>query len=206
MAKYLGAKLKLSRREGSDLFLKSGIRDVGTKCNLDKLPGQHGYKRSRLSDYGLQLRAKQKIRRIYGILENQFFNYYKRSIRIKGDTSSILLELLERRLDNVVYRMGFGVTRSESRQLVSHKSIMVNDKIINIASFEVSPGDIIKVSPKSCNQDRIKYSLEISQQRELSSWLEVDIKKMEGVFKDVPKRSLISADIQEYLVLEFYSK
>ncbi len=206
MAKYLGAKLKLSRREGTDLFLKSGLRDIESKCNLDKLPGQHGYRKSRLSDYGFQLRAKQKIRRIYGILEKQFFNYYKRSLRIKGNTGSILLKLLERRLDNVVYRMGFGITRYESRQLVNHKCVMVNNKVINIASFEVSPGDIIKIVEKSCNQDRIKYSLEFFKQRELPSWLEVNIKNMEGVFKSVPKRSFLSADIQEYLVLEFYSK
>ncbi len=206
MAKYLGAKLKLSRREGSDLFLKSGLRDIESKCKLDRLPGQHGYKKSRLSDYGLQLRAKQKIRRIYGILENQFFNYYKKSLRFKGNTGSILLKFLERRLDNVVYRMGFSVTRCEARQLINHKSIMVNNNIVNISSFEVSPGDIIKVTKKSCNQDRIKYALELSQQRELSSWLEVNIKKMEGIFKDIPKRVFISADIQEHLVLEFYSK
>ncbi len=206
MAKYLGAKLKLSRREGSDLFLKSGLRDIESKCKLDRLPGQHGYKKSRLSDYGLQLRAKQKIRRIYGILENQFFNYYKKSLRLKGNTGSILLKFLERRLDNVVYRMGFSVTRCEARQLINHKSIMVNNNIVNISSFEVFPGDVIKVVKKSCNQDRIKYSLELSQQRELSSWLEVNYKNMEGIFKNVPKRILISADIQEHLVLEFYSK
>ncbi len=206
MAKYLGAKLKLSRREGSDLFLKSGLREIESKCNLDKLPGQHGYRKSRLSDYGIQLRAKQKIRRIYGILEKQFFNYYKRSLRIKGNTGSTLLKLLERRLDNVVYRMGFGITRYESRQLVNHRCIMVNNKIINIASFEVSPGDTIKIVEKYCNQDRIKYSLEFFKQRELPSWLEVNIKHMEGVFKSIPKRSYLSADIQEYLVLEFYSK
>ncbi len=206
MAKYLGAKLKLSRREGTDLFLKSGLRDIESKCSLDKLPGQHGYRKSRLSDYGFQLRAKQKIRRIYGILEKQFFNYYKKSLRIKGNTGNILLKLLERRLDNVVYRMGFGVTRYEARQLVNHKCIMVNNKIINIASFEVSPGDVIKVVEKYCNQERIKYSLELFKQRELPSWLEVNIKNMEGIFKMIPKRSFLSADIQEYLVLEFYSK
>ncbi len=206
MAKYLGAKLKLSRREGSDLFLKSGLRDIESKCNLEKLPGQHGYRKSRLSDYGVQLRAKQKVRRIYGISENQFFNYYKKSLRFKGNTGSILLKLLERRLDNVVYRMGFGVTRNESRQLVNHKSIMVNNNVINIASFEVFPGDVIKVVKKSLNQDRIKYSLEIFKQRELPVWLQVNIKKMEGIFVNIPKRSYLSADIQEHLILEFYSK
>ncbi len=206
MAKYLGAKLKLSRREGSDLFLKSGLRDIESKCNLEKLPGQHGYRKSRLSDYGVQLRAKQKVRRIYGISENQFFNYYKKALSFKGNTGSILLKLLERRLDNVVYRMGFGVTRNESRQLVNHKCIMVNNNIVNIASFEVSPGDIIKVVKKSINQERIKYSLEISKQRELPVWLQVNAKKMEGIFMNIPKRSYLSADIQEHLILEFYSK
>ncbi len=206
MAKYLGAKLRLSRREGSDLFLKSGLRDIESKCNLEKLPGQHGYKKSRLSDYGFQLRAKQKIRRIYGISENQFFNYYKKSLKFKGNTGSLLLKLLERRLDNVVYRMGFGVTRRESRQLVNHKCIIVNNNIVNIASFSVSPGDIIKIIKKSCNQERIKYSLEIFKQRELPVWLQVNIKKMEGIFLNIPKRNYLSADIQEHLVLEFYSK
>ncbi len=206
MAKYLGAKLKLSRREGSDLFLKSGLREIESKCNLEKLPGQHGYRKSRLSDYGVQLRAKQKVRRIYGISENQFLNYYKKALRFKGNTGSILLKLLERRLDNVVYRMGFGVTRRESRQLVNHKCIMVNNNIINIASYQVSVGDVIKVSKKSCYQDRIKYSLEIFKQREFPIWLQVNIKNMEGIFSSVPKRSYLSADIQEHLILEFYSK
>ncbi len=206
MAKYLGAKLRLSRREGSDLFLKSGLRDIESKCNLDKFPGQHGYRKSRLSDYGFQLRAKQKIRRMYGISENQFYNYYKKSLKLKGNTGSLLLKLLERRLDNVVYRMGFGVTRRESRQLVNHKCIMVNNKVINISSFKVSPGDIIKVSKRSLNQDRIKYSLELFKQRELPAWLQVNIKKLEGIFVSIPKRSYLSADIQEHLVLEFYSK
>ncbi len=206
MAKYLGSKLKLSRREGSDLFLKSNLRSIESKCRIDRLPGQHGYKKSRISDYGLQLRAKQKIRRIYGVLEKQFLNYYKKSIRLKGNTGEILLKFLERRLDNVVYRMGFGSTRAESRQLVNHKLIIVNNKVVNIPSYLVYPNDVIKVSYRAKNQDRIKYSLELFKQREIPLWVEVDFKKMEGIFKYIPNRNLLFADIQEHLILEFYSK
>ncbi len=206
MAKYLGPKLKLSRREGVDLFLKSNLRDIESKCKIDHLPGQHYYKKNRLSDYGNQLREKQKVRRIYGILEKQFLNYYKKSVKLKGNTSDILFSFLERRLDNVVYRMGFGSTRAEARQLVNHKCILVNNKIINIPSFMIFSNDLISVRNKAKNQDRIKYSLELFKQRELPNWIEVDIKKMEGLFKFVPQKKYIFSDIEEHLILEFYSK
>ncbi len=206
MVKYLGSKLKLSRRQGTDLFLKSNLRPIESKCNISRLPGQHGYKKNRLSDYGLQLREKQKIRYIYGITEKQFLNYYKKSVCLKKNTSEILFLFLERRLDNVVYRMGFGVTRSESRQLINHKCILVNNKIVNIPSFLVSLNDIISIRNKAKNQDRIKYSLELFKQRELPNWLEIDIKKLEGVFKFFPKKKYIFPDIEDHLILEFYSK
>ncbi len=206
MAKYLGSKLKLSRREGTDLFLKSNLRSIESKCKIDRLPGQHGYKKSRISDYGLQLREKQKIRRIYCILEKQFLNYYKKSIRLKGNTGEILFSFLERRLDNIVYRMGFGVTRLESRQLVSHKLIKVNNNIVNIPSYLVKPYDIISIVNKAKEQVRIKYSLELFKQREIPIWLEINIKKMEGLIKYIPKRKNFFPDIKEHLVLEFYSK
>ncbi|XBC39661.1 MAG: 30S ribosomal protein S4 [Buchnera aphidicola (Chaetogeoica yunlongensis)] len=206
MAKYLGPKLRLSRREGTDLFLKSGIRSIDSKCKLDQLPGQHGIKRQRLSDYGIQLREKQKVRRLYGILESQFRNYYKRASRLKGNTGENLLYLLENRLDNVVYRMGFGATRSESRQLINHKSILVNNCIVNIPSYQVSSGDVVSVHTKSKLQSRIKASLELSEQREKSIWMEVNISKMEGIYKRFPERSDLSTEINEYLIVELYSK
>lgn len=206
MARYLGPKLKLSRREGTDLFLKSGVRAVDSKCKIEQAPGQHGAKRPRLSDYGVQLREKQKVRRIYGVLERQFRNYYKAAARLKGNTGENLLTLLERRLDNVVYRMGFGATRAESRQLVSHKAILVNGKVVNIASYSVSPEDVVTVREKAKNQARIKASLEIATQREKPTWVEVDNAKMEGIFKRLPERSDLSADINEQLIVELYSK
>ncbi|MBX4180764.1 30S ribosomal protein S4 [Sodalis sp. CWE] len=206
MAKYLGPKLKLSRREGTDLFLKSGIRTIDSKCKIEKLPGQHNSRKSRLSDYGIQLREKQKVRRIYGIFERQFTNYYKKAARLKGNTGENLLQLLERRLDNVVYRMGFGATRTESRQLVSHKAIMVNSKIINVASYQVNSNDIISVCEKAKRQHRIHASLELAEQRSKQIWIEVNISKMEGVFKHIPERTAISADIDEHLIVELYSK
>ncbi|MFI4847252.1 MAG: 30S ribosomal protein S4 [Candidatus Makana argininalis] len=207
MSKYIGPKLKLSRREGTDLFLKSGCRSVESKCKIEKLPGHFGIKKNRLSDYGIQLREKQKVKRLYGILERQFRNYYYKSIRLKGNTGENLLKLLESRLDNVVYRMGFGSTRSESRQLVSHKSITVNKNIVNIASYQVKINDVIGVKNKSQNQLRIKSSLELSQNnREKISWIEVNINKMEGVFKFIPERNLIYKDINEKLIVELYSK
>ncbi|AAK03475.1 TPA: 30S ribosomal protein S4 [Pasteurella multocida] len=206
MARYLGPKLKLSRREGTDLFLKSGVRAIESKCKIDTAPGQHGARKPRLSDYGSQLREKQKVRRIYGILERQFRNYYKEANRLKGNTGENLLVLLEGRLDNVVYRMGFAATRAEARQLVSHKAIVVNGRVVNIPSFQVSVNDVVAVREKSKKQARIKASLELAEQREKPTWLEVDAAKMEGVFKRVPERSDLSADINEHLIVELYSK
>lgn len=206
MARYLGPKLKLSRREGTDLFLKSGVRAIDSKCKIDTAPGQHGARKPRLSDYGSQLREKQKVRRIYGILERQFRNYYTEANRLKGNTGENLLVLLEGRLDNVVYRMGFAATRAEARQLVSHKAIVVNGRVVNIPSFQVSVNDVVAVREKSKKQARIKESLELAEQREKPTWLEVDSAKMEGVFKRVPERSDLSADINEHLIVELYSK
>ena len=206
MARYLGPKLKLSRREGTDLFLKSGVRAIDSKCKIDTAPGQHGARKPRLSDYGSQLREKQKVRRIYGILERQFRNYYKEANRLKGNTGENLLVLLEGRLDNVVYRMGFAATRAEARQLVSHKAIVVNGRVVNIPSFQVSVNDVVAVREKSKKQARIKASLELAEQREKPTWLEVDSAKMEGVFKRVPEHSDLSADINEHLIVELYSK
>jgi len=206
MARYIGPKCKLSRREGTDLFLKSGVRALDSKCKLETIPGVHGARRGRLSDYGVQLREKQKVRRIYGVLEKQFRNYYSEAARIKGATGENLLQLLERRLDNVVYRMGFGVTRAESRQLVSHKAILVNGQAVNVPSYQVQPGDVVSVREKSVNQLRIKNALEVASSRTAISWVEVDSKKMEGKFSSVPERSDLSADINESLIVELYSK
>ncbi|MEM0516126.1 30S ribosomal protein S4 [Pseudoalteromonas sp. YIC-827] len=206
MARYLGPKLKLSRREGTDLFLKSGVRAIDSKCKLENAPGQHGARKGRLSDYGLQLREKQKVRRMYGILEKQFRNYYKEAARLKGNTGENLLQLLEQRLDNVVYRMGFASTRAEARQLVSHKAIMVNGRVVNIPSFNVSPEDQVEIREKSKKQARIVAALELAEQREKPTWVEVDGKKMEGTFKRLPERSDLSADINEQLIVELYSK
>ncbi|XBC40679.1 MAG: 30S ribosomal protein S4 [Buchnera aphidicola (Nurudea yanoniella)] len=206
MAKYLGPKLKLSRREGTDLFLKSGIRSIDSKCKLDKLPGQHGSRKPRLSDYGIQLREKQKVRRLYGILESQFHNYYKRSVRLKGNTGENLLILLEKRLDNIVYRMGFGATRFESRQLISHKSISVNGRLVSIPSYQVTIGDTVCIREKFRKHTRIKAALELLEHRELSDWIEVNVSKMEGIFKRIPERSDLSAEINEHLIVELYSK
>ncbi len=206
MARYLGPKLKLSRREGTDLFLKSGVRAIDSKCKLEAAPGQHGAHKPRLSDYGLQLREKQKVRRIYGVLEKQFRNYYKEAARLKGNTGENLLQLLETRLDNVVYRMGFGATRAEARQLVSHKSIMVNGRVVNIPSFKVSANDVVSIREKSQKQARIKAALEVAAQREKPTWVEVDSAKMEGAFKRLPERSDLSAEINEQLIVELYSK
>ncbi|MDX1302527.1 MULTISPECIES: 30S ribosomal protein S4 [Photobacterium] len=206
MARYLGPKLKLSRREGTDLFLKSGVRAIDTKCKIDNAPGQHGARRGRLSDYGVQLREKQKVRRTYGVLEKQFRNYYKAAARLKGNTGENLLQLLEGRLDNVVYRMGFGATRAESRQLVSHKAILVNGTVVNVPSFKVAANDVVSIREKAKNQARIKAALEVATQRELPTWVEVDSSKLEGTFKRLPERSDLSADINEHLIVELYSK
>ena len=206
MARYIGPKLKLSRREGTDLFLKSGVRAIDSKCKIDTAPGQHGARKPRLSDYGVQLREKQKVRRIYGILEKQFRKYYREAARQKGNTGENLLQLLEGRLDNVVYRMGFGATRAECRQLVSHKAIVVNGRVVNIPSYQVSPEDVITVREKAKKQARIKAALDLSTQREKPTWVEVDTGKMEGVYKRLPERSDLSADINEQLIVELYSK
>ena len=206
MARYLGPKLKLSRREGTDLFLKSGVRAIDTKCKIEQAPGQHGARKPRLSDYGVQLREKQKVRRIYGVLERQFRNYYKEAARLKGNTGENLLGLLEGRLDNVVYRMGFGSTRAEARQLVSHKAICVNGNAVNIPSYQVKPGDVVSIREKSKKQVRIVEALALAEQIGMPAWVQVDAKKMEGAYKSVPERSDLAGDINEQLVVEFYSK
>jgi small subunit ribosomal protein S4 len=206
MARYIGPKCKLARREGTDLFLKSGVRALDSKCKIDNAPGQHGARRGRLSDYGVQLREKQKVRRIYGVLEKQFRGYYKEAARRKGNTGENLLQLLECRLDNVVYRLGFGSTRSEARQLVSHKAIAVNGKTVNIASYQVKEGDVVSVREKSKKQLRIENALKLAESRGGVEWVEVDAKKMEGTFKRVPERVDLSSDINESLIVELYSK
>ena len=206
MARYLGPKLKLSRREGTDLFLKSGVRPIDSKCKIDNAPGQHGIRRGRMSDYAVQLREKQKVRRIYGVLEKQFRNYYKKADRQKGATGENLLKLLEARLDNVVYRMGFGSTRAESRQLVSHKAISVNGGIVNIASYQVRPDDVVAVTEKARGQLRISAALQLASQRGDVDWVDVNADKFEGVFKRLPDREELPAEINENLIVELYSK
>ena len=206
MARYIGPTCKLARREGTDLFLKSGVRSIDSKCNLEIKPGMHGAGRGRLSDYGLQLREKQKVRRIYGVLERQFRNYYKEASRLRGSTGENLLKLLECRLDNVVYRMGFGSTRAEARQVVSHRSIMVNGKVLNIPSYQVKPGDVVSVCEKARGQLRIRAALELAGQRADVPWMDVDSSKMEGTFKALPERQDLAQDINENLIVELYSK
>ena len=206
MARYIGPTCKLSRREGTDLFLKSGVRALDSKCKLETAPGQHGARRGRLSDYGVQLREKQKVRRIYGVLEKQFRNYYKEAARLKGATGENLLRLLECRLDNVVYRMGFGSTRAESRQLVSHKAITVNGHAVNIASYNVKEGDVVAIREKSKTQLRIKNALEIAAQRSDIDWIDVNASSLEGTFKRYPERADLPAEINENLIVELYSK
>ena len=208
MAKYIGPKCKLMRREGADLSLKSSRRAVDTKCKIDNPPGMHGAgtRRPRVSDYGLQLREKQKLRRIYGVLEKQFRNYYQEASRLKGSTGENLLQLLEARLDNVVYRMGFGSTRAEARQLVSHKAIMVNGKIVNVASYMVRPTDVISVREKSRKQARIVESMSLAEQIGFPDWIDVNHSQFEGTFKAFPLRSELPPDINEQLVVELYSK
>lgn len=206
MARYLGPKCKLSRREGTDLLLKGRARDLKSKCKIDKQPGQHGDKRGRTSNYGIQLREKQKLRRMYGVLERQFRNYYKKASRIKGSTGENLLQLLECRLDNVVYRMGFGATRAECRQLVTHKAIEVNNVVVNVPSYHVSPDDVISVREKAKKQLRIQDALNVAEQIGVPDWVEVDAKKMQGKFKFMPERDELSQDINESLVVELYSK
>ncbi|WP_024850352.1 30S ribosomal protein S4 [Hydrogenovibrio kuenenii] len=206
MARYIGPKCKLSRREGTDLFLKSGVRSIESKCKIDQLPGQHGAGRKRVTEYGTQLREKQKVRRIYGVLEKKFRLYYKEADRRKGSTGVNLLQILEARLDNVVYRMGFASTRAEARQLVSHKAIQVNGQAVNIPSYEVSVGDVVSIREKSRSQSRISAALELSAQAGNVGWVEVDASKFEGVYKSVPDRTDLSSDISENLIVELYSK
>jgi len=209
MARYIGPTCKLARREGTDLMLKSPARAVETKCKLDQVPGQHGatMRRGKPTDYASQLREKQKVRRIYGVLEKQFRNYYKKAAKQKGATGENLLKLLETRLDNVVYRMGYAVTRSEARQLVSHKAIEVNGKTCNIASLQIQEGDVVSVREKSKKQLRIQEALNIWKEMNLfADWVAVDASKMTGTFKNVPTRDDLPAEINENLIVELYSK
>ncbi|TMS59327.1 30S ribosomal protein S4 [Imbroritus primus] len=207
MARYIGPKAKLSRREGTDLFLKSARRSLADKCKLDSKPGQHGRTSgARTSDYGNQLREKQKVKRIYGVLERQFRRYFAEADRRKGNTGEKLLQLLESRLDNVVYRMGFGSTRAEARQLVSHKAVTVNGIVLNIPSAQIKAGDVVAVREKSKGQARIVDSLQLAEQNGMPSWVTVDSKKMEGVFKQAPDRADIAGDINESLIVELYSR
>ena len=206
MARYTGPTCKLSRREGADLGLKSRVRSLDSKCNLEKVPGQTTDRRRRMSDYAVQLREKQKVRRIYGVLEKQFRNYYKTAAQAKGNTGETLLQLLEARLDNVVYRMGFGSTRAEARQLVAHKAIEVNGKPTTIPSYQVSVDDEISIRQKSKKQNRIANAVALAEQYGVADWVTVDAKAMKGVFKRVPERSDLPADISEQLIVELYSK
>ena len=207
MARYLGAKLKLSRREGTDLFLKSARRALDSKCKADSKPGQHGrISGVRTSDFGVQLREKQKVKRMYGVLERQFRRYFAEAGRRKGNTGANLIALLESRLDNVVYRMGFGSTRAEARQLVSHRAIVINGAIANISSMLVSPGDVIAVREKARKQNRVVEALSLAEQAGFPTWVEVDSKKMEGKFKALPERSDVARDVNESLVVELYSR
>lgn len=208
MAKYTGSKCRQCRREGGKLFLK-GEKCFTSKCAVESRPfppGQHGQRRTRLSDYANQLREKQKVRRIYGVLEKQFRNYYKKAASTKGSTGDNLLQLLEGRLDNVVYRMGFSASRSESRQLVRHNGISVNGSRVNIPSYQVQPNDVISINEKTRAQIRVQSAMDLAQQRGISDWLDVDIKKMQGVYKARPERGELPADINEHLIVELYSK
>jgi small subunit ribosomal protein S4 len=206
MAKYRGPRCRLSRREGTDLFLKSRGNPLESKCKIDQKPGQHGARRGRESEYATQLRAKQRIRRIYGVLEKQFRNYYKAADRMRGATGTNLLSLLEQRLDNVVYRMGFGSTRAEARQLVSHKAIVVNGVVTNVASYRVQAGDKVEVREKAKKQQRIENAMSVAEQLGLPEWVEVNVAALEGVFKRVPERDELASDMDENLVVELYSK
>jgi small subunit ribosomal protein S4 len=207
VARYLGPKAKLSRREGTDLFLKSARRAIGDKAKFDSKPGQHGRTSgSRTSDFGLQLREKQKVKRMYGVLERQFRRYFAEAERRKGNTGSNLLALLESRLDNVVYRMGFGSTRAEARQLVSHKAIAVNGGVVNISSYLVKAGDVIAVREKSRKQLRVTDAMKLAESIGLPAWVQVDPAKLEGTFKKVPDRDEFGAEINESMIVELYSR
>ena len=207
MARYIGPKCKLARREGTDLFLKSPARSIESKCKFDRMPGQSaGARRPRETVFGTQLREKQKLRRMYGIMEKQFLSYYKKAAASKGATGVALLQLLEGRLDNVVYRMGYGVTRAESRQLVSHKTILVNGTVVNIPSYQVKPGDVVEVREKSKKQLRVTAALELAEQIGFVDWVDVDPVKVKGTFKAAPERDQLPPDIEEALVVALYSK
>lgn len=206
MARYLGPRCKLARREKADLSLMSGVRSLDTKCKLDTPPGVHGARRGRETEYGAQLREKQKLRRTYGVLERQFRNYFKKAARTKGSTGENLLKLLECRLDNVVYKLGFGSTRAEARQLVSHRTILVNGKTVNIPSYTVAPGDQISIKEGAKSQLRIQGALALAQAKPGCSWLEVDVNELKGVFKQVPAMADLPPDINVKLIVELYSK
>jgi len=207
VARHLGPKAKLSRREGTDLFLKSARRAIGDKAKFDSKPGQHGRTSgARTSDYGLQLREKQKVKRMYGVLERQFRRYFEEADRRKGNTGANLLSLLESRLDNVVYRMGFGSTRAEARQLVSHKAITVNGQSVNIPSYMVKAGDVLAIREKSKKQNRVVEALQLAQQVGMPAWVDVNADKAEGIFKSVPDRDAFAADVNESLIVELYSR
>jgi small subunit ribosomal protein S4 len=208
MARYIGPTCKLARREGTDLFLKSPARPLDKKCKLEQKPGQHGAaKKAKNSDYSVQLREKQKVKRIYGVLERQFRRYYAEASRRRGATGENLLQLLECRLDNIVYRLGFAVTRAQARQLVAHRGVKVNGKFVDVPSYQVKIGDVVAIADRAKDQLRIKESLTLSQEMDLApSWLEVDAAKVQGIFKQLPDRSDLSADINENLIVELYSK
>ncbi|BDZ73276.1 30S ribosomal protein S4 [Methylophaga marina] len=206
MGKYRGPTCKLSRREGTDLFLKSRGNPIESKCKIETKPGQHGARRGRDSDYAMQLRAKQRIRRIYGVLEKQFRNYYKSADQKKGATGVNLLSMLEQRLDNVVYRMGFAGTRAEARQLVSHKAILVNGKATNIPSYQVKEGDVVEIREKAKKQERIANAMSVAEQLGFPEWVEVNTKAFSGTFKRLPERDELPAELSENLVVELYSK
>lgn len=206
MARYLGPKCKLARRHKADLSLKSGHRALATKCKLDTAPGVHGARKGRGTEYSIQLSEKQKLKYLYGVLERQFSNYFKKAARLKGSTGENLLKLLECRLDNVLYRMGFGSTRAEARQLVSHRAVLVNGKAVNIPSYSLEPGDVISIRDKAKTQLRIQGALTLAQARQACGWIEVDANELTGVFKQIPERSDLSQDISEKLIVELYSK
>jgi len=206
MARYIGPTCKLSRREGSDLSLKSGLRPLDSKCKADTVPGMHGGKRARLTEFAIQLRAKQKLRRIYGVLEKQFRSYYKMAAQQKGSTGENLLKILESRLDNIVYRMGFASTRAEARQLISHKAVIVNGVVVNIPAFQVAPGESIEIRERAKSQARIKGALAIAEQRAPCEWIDVDTAKLQGVYKCKPEQTDLPPDYNIHLVVELYSK
>ena len=207
MARYIGPKAKLSRREGTDLFLKSARRSLDSKCKLDSKPGQHGRTSgARTSDFGNQLREKQKVKRIYGVLERQFRRYFAEADRRKGNTGETLLQLLEARLDNVVYRLGFASTRAEGRQLVSHKAITVNGNVVNIASYQVKVGDVVAIREKAKKQVRIAEALSRAEHVGFPLWVSVDAKKMEGSLKSWPDRADFNQEVNESLIVELYSR